>query len=110
MSAGTYEKRIIIQRRILVKGAGAGHKYNFADVCTPRARVRGKSGVERKATSKGGEIAEARTEFAIRYRPGITEDMRVIYKGRFYNIKHVLNVNEGNYELLLTCDTGANDG
>lgn len=74
------------------------------------ARVANLSGNERRATSHGGQVAEARTEFTIRYRAGIDAKMRISYNAKLYNIRHVNNYLEENRFLILTCDTGMNDG
>ena len=57
-----------------------------------------------------GQVAIAKTLFDIAYQPGITAAMRVVHDGKNYNIKHVNNVFEENKDLILTCETGANDG
>ncbi len=111
MRAGRLDKRITIQQNTEIRGTSGGYRADWSDflgwisasvalfICgTPLA------------TDKGGEISEMRTEFIIRYRPGITEQMRVSYAGKFYNIRHVSDVNESHDMLVLTCDTGVNDG
>ena len=64
----------------------------------------------RAASSAGGQVAEARTEITIRYRPFISAQSRVLYRGAVYNIRHVNNLMARNETLILTCDTGVNDG
>jgi SPP1 family predicted phage head-tail adaptor len=115
--AGKLSKRITIQSKATGKGASGGVVGSWSIVTWPGvpdgriwAGVTPLSGNERRSTSHGGEVAEARTEFVIRYRDGITEAMRVSYNGKFYNIRHVKNFNEKNRDLILTCDTGVNDG
>jgi SPP1 family predicted phage head-tail adaptor len=111
MRAGRLIQRITIEKPTAVTGQSGGTKKTWAphlvDIAAGR---RNPSGNERRATSHGGEVAEARVEFEIRYRPGITEQMRVKHKGKFFNIKHVNNVNEENDRLIPTCDTGVNHG
>lgn len=46
----------------------------------------------------------------IRYRSGITADMRVVHAGRYFDIIAPLNWGERNRELLLLCEEGANEG
>lgn len=76
-----------------------------------RAERQAKSGNERRGTDHGGEVAESREEFKINFREGIDASMRVSFKGQFFNIKHVKPFGKMNREwLLLTCDTGVNDG
>jgi len=110
MRAGRLNKRIVLQAPTVGKGPSGGRQTTWADWKPARAAVRPLSGLEKSATARGGEVAEARTEFEIRYRPGVTEQMRVVYDGKFYNIRHVKDVNEDHEMLILTCDSGASDG
>lgn len=109
--AGKRDKRISIQKNTQTKGTSGGIKDSWSNFLTGvSASIRNKSGNERRATSHGGEVSEERVEFELDYRPGITGAMRVVYNGAYYNIRHVNNINEGNRTLLLTCDTGVNNG
>lgn len=109
--AGKRDKRISIQKNTPAKGASGGMKDSWSSwLSNISASIRNRSGNERRATSHGGEVAEERVEFELDYRPGVTAAMRVVYSGAYYNIRHVNNINEGNHTLLLTCDTGVNNG
>lgn len=46
----------------------------------------------------------------MRYRDGVTADMRVTYGSRYFDIKAVLNWGERDRELLLLCEEGVNNG
>ena len=60
---------------------------------------------------RGAEHDEAARKFreertykaTVRYRPGISSDMRIKYKERVFEIKSVVNVNEANYILEIEC-------
>ena len=60
---------------------------------------------------RGYETDEAARKFreektykaTVRYRPGITSDMRILFKGRQFEIKSIVNVNEANYKLEIEC-------
>ncbi|MFC7515092.1 phage head closure protein [Herbaspirillum sp. GCM10030257] len=111
MDAGKFNRRITIQQPAVSRGSRGGAVDTWMDWKKDIwAKVTPLSGTERRGTEHGGEVAEARTEFIIRYRPGVDETMRVLYKGKFYNIKHVKDLNDDHDILVLTCDTGANDG
>jgi SPP1 family predicted phage head-tail adaptor len=109
-------RRVTIQEATNSKDASGGNVKAWANVAsigangTVWARVKNLSGNERRITTHGGEVAEARTEFKIRYAAGIDETMRVSYGGKVYNIKHVNDLNDGHRWIFLTCDTGANHG
>lgn len=80
---------------------------NFA---SPFAEKNNLSGSEQSATRAGGQVAVARTVFRMHYQPGITEQMRIVCGGEYFNINHVNNYMEQNRELIITCTTGANLG
>lgn len=110
MRGGRLDKVVTLQAPTAAKGSSGGNVTTWSDVATIWAGISNPSGNERRSTKHGGEGAEARTEFTIRYREGVTALMRVSYKGAYYNIKHVNNVNEASEKLILTCDTGMNNG
>lgn len=111
MQAGRLNRRITLQSLTVGKGTSGGMKKTWVNFASSvPAAVRNLSGNERRATSVGGQVAEARTEFTIRYRSGVTADMRVLYQGAVYNIRHVNDWMGKRESLVLTCDTGMNDG
>lgn len=110
MKAGQLDQRITLQAPTVSKGASGGMAKAWVDVATIWAAVRHLSGNERRASSAGGEVAQARTEFTIRTRPGVTAQLRVLYRGKIYNITHVNSYTDRDAWMLLTCDTGVNDG
>lgn len=103
-------KRVSVQACTQGKSASGGNTKAWAEVATVWAKVWNASGNERSATSHGGEVAEARTEFTIRYRDGIDDTMRISYNSKYYDITHVNNLAEAGRWLILTCTTGVNDG
>ena len=112
LQAGKLNRRATLQTPLVVKGTSGGMEKSWTDFAANLpAAVRNLSGNERQATSAGGgQVPEARTEFTLRWRSGITPSLRVVYGGSFYNIRHVNNFMERNEFLVLTCDTGVNDG
>ncbi len=105
-----YNHLIEIHQSIITKDTQGGKVKTWAQFTTAYASKNNLSGSERSATAHGGEVAVARTLFEMSYQPSITESMRVLHDGKYYNIKHVNNVFEENKDLILTCETGANDG
>lgn len=110
LQAGKLDQRITLQGVNITRGTSGGVVKAWADIATVWAAVRHLSGNERAASSAGGQVAEARTAITIRYRPGITAQSRVLYRGAVYNIRHVNNLMARDEALILTCDTGVNDG
>lgn len=112
LGAGKFDKLISIKSLSQTKDTEGGMVDTWAPFLSDIwARVANMSGSERAATAGyGGKAAEARTEFTIRYRPGLNEKMRIEYRGKLYNIKHIKDYEEQHIELVITCDTGLNDG
>ncbi|MDB5884237.1 MAG: hypothetical protein JWR74_408 [Polaromonas sp.] len=112
MHSQQLDKSIQIQQCQVSKGVSGGIvKAWIPFLPSVYAAVRHLSGNERQATSAGGgQVAQARAEFTIRSRPGVTEEMRVLHRSKTYNITHVNPFNERGAWMLLTCETGVNDG
>lgn len=109
--AGQLNQQITIQKRNQIKDAEGGMVDVWADFATDIwAKKNNLSGSERAATSKGGQTLDARTEFTIYYLAGVTNEMRIVHNGKYYNIRHVNNFMESNEYLIISCDLGGNHG
>lgn len=111
LRAGDLRHRIDIQELQVTKGSSGGVQTAWTPLLIDvPAQVINQSGTEKQATSHGGTAAVATTLFRIRYEPGISELMRIIYDGKHYNIQHINNVGERDVVLAITASTGQNDG
>jgi SPP1 family predicted phage head-tail adaptor len=104
MRAGAKDRRIRLQGPLVTKDSFGGTVRTWADVVKVWAGVRNLSGGESAVTKHGGESGQARTEFLIWYRAGVTAALRIVYDGQVYNIRHVNDVRGQRREMLLTCD------
>lgn len=97
-----YRHKIVIQKYVEIADKyGTPIGADWQDVMTVWASIeplRGREYVEAQNTK-----AELTTRIRMRYRPGITPGMRVVYQGRTFDIQSVINVNEQNYHLELMC-------
>lgn len=111
LQAGKLNRIIAIESPVVGKGASGGKQTQWVPFASGvPAAVRHLSGTEKPVSSAGGQVAEARTEFIIRWRPGVNARMRVLYDGAIYNIRHANDFSARRESLILTCDTGANNG
>ncbi len=112
MEARQLNKRVTVQQKTVTKGASGGMVEAWAALAGMPvwAGINHFGGNERRVTDQGGQVVEARAEITIRYRAGITAQMRVLHGATVYNIRHVNNWQERNERLVLTCDTGVNGG
>jgi len=74
---------------------------DWADVCTVWASVEPLKGREFFAAQK--ENAETTVRICIRYRPGISADMRILYCDKVYGINAIIDIEERHTELQLMC-------
>lgn len=109
-AAGELRHPIIIESLAPTRDAQGGMIRTWTQFAALRAKIANLSGNEENATSHGGLTGEARTEFTIRYVPGVDSSMRIRYGGQLYNIIHVNDFKEEHRFIIITCDTGANDG
>lgn len=113
MLIGQYNKRIEIQKLTAVQNEFGEQVRTWITVrscwakVTPQTltRVRG-----RELFMARQWVANTELVFNIRYfstsadmPDGITPDMRVVYKGKNYNIENVMNVDERNVEYEVYC-------
>ena len=115
LGAGKFTKRVTLQQNTPGKENTGGMVDTWADLATiPNvwARVMSVSGNEISLTNKGGQVSNARTEITIRYRTDLpaAEKMRVLYNSKIYNVNFIKDFEEQHVELILSCDTGRNDG
>lgn len=110
MRAGDLRDRVTIESLQVAKGTSGGMQKAWVLHTTVWAKRMDYSGAERKASSAGGEVAVARVEFLIRLRDDLLETMRVRHKGKVFDIQHIKPLANARGWMVLTCDTGVNDG
>lgn len=108
-AAGKRNERVTLQARVQGKDAHGGMTETWDAIAETWADVRLLSGEERQATSSGGQLPIARTEFRILWRDAVTPACRVLWRGKVYNIRSIAG-NRRERNMILVCDTGANDG
>lgn len=112
LQAGKFNCKLIIEQQQVGKDASGGMNRTWVAV-TPElwATRTSRSGNEVRVTaSAGGTAGVAREEFLLYWRPGIHSGMRVRSGGRLFNIVHANDTAVQGKALVLTCDTGVNDG
>ena len=110
MNSQDLDTRINIDSLQVAKGTSGGMQKSWVLHATVWAKRMDYSGAERKVSSAGGEVAVARVEFLVRLRDDLDETMRVRHKGKIFNIQHVKPLATQRGWMVLTCDTGANNG
>lgn len=105
MEAGTLDERITFQvpRRDVPDGMG-GDIESWQDHVTVWASIRSLRGRERMLADTIN--ADSRYRIAIRNRRDITEDMRIVWRGRAMNITVILDDGPRAMHLVIEADKG----
>ena len=108
MRSGMLRHRVTLQKKIVAVddyGAAIGDAP-WEDVATVWASLEAMSGREFFASQQAQ--SEVTQRIRIRYRAGVTADMRVIHNGKVFNIVAPLQDNRGR-ELVLMCREVSNE-
>jgi len=103
LSAGELNKRITLQAKSVEDNSIGGYTETWNDLATVWASVEPLQGKELLQAQQMNSVVS--TKIKIRYRKGITSDMRISYGGKYYNIKgNPINPGMRNEELHLMCE------
>jgi len=108
LRSGQRRHLVTIQSKALVTDEWGGTIDGWADFAKAWAAIRMSRG--RELVAAQAVQSEMVGTFNIAYRAGITQDMRVLYGGKYYNIKAVVDINEQHRDLDLMVSTGLNEG
>jgi len=108
MRAGRMRHRVTIQQQSTTQDTYGQPANTWADVATVWAAVEPIRGKEYFDASQ--DNAETTTRVRMRYRSGITQDMRISFDSRLYNIQSIIRPREIHHEMELMCSEGINDG
>jgi SPP1 family predicted phage head-tail adaptor len=109
MRAGKLRHLVTVQEELEDQSSmtGAVTKY-WATIATVYASVDPMLGRElQRAMAERAELTYA---IRLRYMPGLTPRNRILYDGRTFNIRSVVDVEERHRELVVTCTEGLNNG
>ncbi|MDZ7370255.1 MAG: phage head closure protein [candidate division KSB1 bacterium] len=101
MNPGLFRHRITIQQKTKVQNEYGEEMADWVDVAIVWANVNPISGREFFAAE--AVSSEVTHKIHMRYRSGITPDMRIKFKERYFQIVAVMNLQEKNVELQLLC-------
>ena len=108
MRAGALRHRVQIQNYVEGVDEIGQPFYGWETVATVWAAVEPLQGREFFAAQTA--FSETTTRIRMRYRPGITTTMRILFEGAFYNVQSVIEPHTRRRELQLMCKSGVNDG
>jgi SPP1 family predicted phage head-tail adaptor len=101
MNPGKLNKRILLQRCVETEDGFGGGATSWVDVAYAWASI---EPLEGREYYQAQQINSAIThKVRIRYRDGITPDMRFVYNGRTFHIDSVVNEREERRFLVIRC-------
>lgn len=99
VASGNLRHKVQLQEKQITQDPNTGEmQTTWATVASPWAEIVPMSGREFLAAS--AEQSEVRGRIVIRYREDVTASMRVVYRGKYYNILAVLPDAESGREHL----------
>lgn len=101
MRAGRLRSRVSIQKQTNRKDELGQDINEWMDIFSVKAEIRDVTGKE--FFSSQTEQSQTDCKILIRYRMGITTDMRVAYRGVYYDIKAIIS-DVKNTQLELLCE------
>lgn len=101
---GMLNRRISIERKTLTADALGGFTEIWQPLAQPWANIKPMSGREIIHADKIDAVAVSR--FIIRHNPNLREDDRVLYRGNYYNIRSLVNIDEQYEYTEITAERG----
>src|SRR5690606_36164045 len=109
VAAGPLRHRVTLQERQLTQDSYGSPVTEWVDVATLWAAVEPLSA--REFIAAQAQQSQVTARIRIRYRPGVNGQMRILHRGKFYNIAGVLADKESGLEYLtLPVTEGVNEG
>lgn len=109
MRAGELRRRVTIQQRVTTQDTFGGQSQTWTDfAANVPAAIDPLSG--RELMTAQATQSEVSHRITIRYLPGVTAAMRIVYQGRYFNISAVMNIEERNREMQILASEGLNNG
>lgn len=101
MNAGELRCRVSIQQKVALRGRDGGEVPQWGTVATVWAAVEPMLGRE---FVEGRQLtAEVTTRIRVRYRAGLTPEMRVVHGDDIYEVVAVQHVRNERREIVLMC-------
>jgi SPP1 family predicted phage head-tail adaptor len=108
MRAGTLRRQITIQSRSSTPDTFGQSVRTWSNLVTTWADIEPLSGRELEVAR--AVQPEVTHQVTIRYRTGLTDVMRIVYQGRYFNINSILDVGMRHEILQMLCTEGLDDG
>lgn len=102
---GALRHRIVLEERVRLADGGGGATESWTEVATVWGSLKQVSGQERENADR--VASQTMTDIMIRYRTGVTPDMRFRLGTRVFNIQGVLDKDGRGRWLTCLCEEGS---
>lgn len=107
---GKYRHRVTIEHQVPIRDPGDGSEIVTWEVFQAGVPAEVLTGPGRELVAANAEQAETVARINMRWFPGLTSDMRILWDGRVYNIKPPETDSTARREYRIQCTDGVNDG
>ncbi|MCT6909189.1 MULTISPECIES: phage head closure protein [Bacillus] len=111
MNPGKRDKRIVIEHKTERKdeeGNALPAGWVVFSKAWAKAETPGGSGFNSEIFKGNAEFVIKLINFTIPYRKGVHSDMRVRYRGKLFEIKSAIDIDEKHIDLCLICEERSN--
>ena len=107
-----FDKRVRVEHKVVTKGASGGMVTSWELAGRRWARISGKAGMKRGATTVGGgDVPEATHMISMYFMAGVSPTThRIVHGGTIYEVLHTDNVMEQGVRLDMLCKSGVSRG
>ena len=106
ITAGKRNRMVVLQRKTQAIDDYGGTVDTWTTYATVWSRVAPLKG--RELIAAQAARSEVTTRFEMLYRSGVTEDDRIVYGGKYYNINAVIDPEEKHEDLQIMATSGVN--
>lgn len=110
MESQAYRHRVTIEEKIETQDTETGDVSDYWFPLYEDVPASVLTGPGREFIAAAAKQAETTARIAFRWLPGITQNMRVLWDGRVFDIAEIASDLTGRRELRLRCTDGVNDG
>lgn len=104
LSIGRLRSRVDLEKAAVTRDAGGGITESYSTIAQIYADIRPSGGDE---AYRQGKVKDKVThKIYVRYRSDIRPEYRIKYESRIFQIKNIINIDERDRWLELTCTEG----
>ena len=104
ITPSSLNRKVEIQSLTVTPTDTGGFTQSWSLLATSWAKIKNASGTELIHADQLGAVAFS--DFTIRYRSDLNESMRILYRGTYFQIRHINNIEEADKFLIIKAERG----